>query len=345
MQSPLPANESARLKALRRYHILDSEAEQAYDDITYLASYICDTPMALLTLVDEQRQWFKSKVGLSIKETPRKIAFCAYTILQPDSLLVVPDAYQDERFRDNPLVQQEPHIRFYAGAPLVTQEDGALGTLCVLDRKPRKLTDEQTKALKALARQAMAQLELRQLVLTYQQIESELQQANERLSTQARTDSLTGLNNKGAFDERLAEEIDRAHRYQLPLSLILLDIDHFKEYNDTYGHPAGDTVMEQVARILQEQARPGDFIARYGGEEFAVILTNTSSLGAYVVAERLRHAIHEAPWPQRLVTGSLGVSTLSAVISESAQLVLAADQALYEAKRQGRNRVVAASTR
>jgi anti-sigma regulatory factor (Ser/Thr protein kinase) len=154
------SDETARLAALRQYRILNTEPEQAFDDLTLLASQICGTPIALITLLDEERQWFKSRLGMSATETARSIAFCAHTI-QQDDLFVVPDTLADERFRENPLVLGEPWVRFYAGSPLITHDGHALGSLCVLDRVPRTLTSEQQAALDALRRQAVAQLELR----------------------------------------------------------------------------------------------------------------------------------------------------------------------------------------
>ena len=157
--------EAARLAALRRYRILDTDPEQAFDDLTLLASYICEAPIALITLIDEDRQWFKSQVGLSGKETARDISFCTHAIERPQELMVVPNALHDSRFVNNPLVVDDPKIRFYAGAPLVTPDGYALGALCVVDRVPRTLTDEQLTALAALRRQAQAQLELRRNLL------------------------------------------------------------------------------------------------------------------------------------------------------------------------------------
>lgn len=156
----MATDEPARLAALRQYRILDTDPEQAFDDLALLASEICGTPIALITLVDEDRQWFKAHVGTGLRETARGISFCAHAIAD-HALFVVPDALEDARFRDNPLVQQDPRIRFYAGAPLVTPEGHALGTLCVIDREPRTLTPRQTKALDVLRRQVEAQLELR----------------------------------------------------------------------------------------------------------------------------------------------------------------------------------------
>jgi anti-sigma regulatory factor (Ser/Thr protein kinase) len=154
------ANEAGRLNALRQYRILDTDPEQAFDDLTLIASQICGTPIALISLVDEDRQWFKSRVGLEARETSRSVSFCAHAIRQ-QGVFSVADALNDARFRDNPLVQGDPHIRFYAGAPITTQDGFALGTLCVIDYVPRKLTDDQNHALQALERQVAAQLELR----------------------------------------------------------------------------------------------------------------------------------------------------------------------------------------
>ena len=160
MVAPMSTNEVARLATLQKYAILDTDPEQGFDDLTLLASYVCRTPIALISLVDENRQWFKSKVGLSISETSREVAFCSKAILEKD-VFVVPDTLEDDRFRDSPLVVSEPRIRFYAGAPLITEEGYALGTLCVIDSTPRKISPEEAEALKALSRLVLAQLEFR----------------------------------------------------------------------------------------------------------------------------------------------------------------------------------------
>ncbi len=162
MIAPLPANEEQRLAALRRYQILDTPPEPLFDDIALLASSICETPIGILTLVDNDRQWFKAKVGLDASQTPREQAFCAHTILgeQP---MIIGNALLDARFADNPLVTGAPDIRFYAGAPLIDSEGFALGSLCVIDRRPRELEPHQQRALEALSRQVISQLEFRRV--------------------------------------------------------------------------------------------------------------------------------------------------------------------------------------
>jgi two-component system, cell cycle sensor histidine kinase and response regulator CckA len=160
MTAPTPKNETKRLKVLWQYELLDTVPEEVFDELTELAARICEAPIALISLVDEKRQWFKSKVGITINETSRDISFCAYAINQPD-LFIVPDATQDPRFAQNLLVTAEPRIRFYAGAPLVTPDGHALGTLCVIDKVPRELRSDQQQALRILARHVVSQLELR----------------------------------------------------------------------------------------------------------------------------------------------------------------------------------------
>jgi hypothetical protein len=160
MTAPIPQNETKRLKVLWQYEVLDTVPEEVFDELTELAARICEAPIALISLVDEKRQWFKSKVGVTVGETSRDVSFCAYAIAQTD-LFIVPDATQDKRFADNPLVTSEPKIRFYAGAPLITPDGHALGTLCVIDKVPRELRLEQQEALRILARHVVSQLELR----------------------------------------------------------------------------------------------------------------------------------------------------------------------------------------
>lgn len=161
MKAPIPADEQQRLEALKRYEVLDTPSEQEFDDLASLAAQICQTPIAMVSLIGKDRQWFKSKVGISATETSRDAAFCAHTILHKDEVMEVRDAETDPRFADSPLVTEDPRVRFYAGAPLVTPDGHSLGAVCVMDRTPRALTPEQMTALRALSRSAVAQLELR----------------------------------------------------------------------------------------------------------------------------------------------------------------------------------------
>ena len=156
-EKPDASREVERLRNLAQYQIMDTPPEEQYDDLTALASQVCSTPISVISLLDRSRQWFKSVVGLDVSETPRDWAFCHYAI-QQDDVMIVPDALEDERFKTNPLVLEQPHIRFYAGVPLVTPEGHRLGTLCVIDTEPRQLLGEQQEVLKVLARQAMNHL-------------------------------------------------------------------------------------------------------------------------------------------------------------------------------------------
>lgn len=635
--SPLPERELNRLESLYQYQILDTGPETVFDELVRLAAQIYQTPIALMSLIDTERQWFKSKVGLLATETPRDIAFCAQTILQSEPFIIA-DALQDPRYAANPLVIAEPHIRFYAGVPLINEDGFALGSLCIIDRVPRQQVASDMEALQTLAHQVVRELDLRrrlsgvtqqqnqfqkelqdmqamfdhafegiarldqqgqflavnrvyagllgyqpeelmhwswqqmihpddqsavnaayqqmmatgeataevrairqdgtvvyqQLMLvvaytkqqegsgyfcfindvterrqieeslrqqtrrerlvaeiaqrirqsfdldeilkttvaevrqflqtdrviiyrfkpdwsgvvavesvapewmpilystidepcfrtayvsqyqqgrvraiediyaaglgqchvellarfqvranlvvpilqgeqlwglliahhcasprTWQQVEIELlshlatqagiaiQQSYlyQQLQQQAIIDGLTQVANRRRFDEYLIQQWQLMARAKQPLSLILCDIDFFKRYNDTYGHPEGDRCLQQVAEALcQAVNRPGDLVARYGGEEFAVILPNTAAEGGLEVAKRMQTAVqalqipHQHSQTSRYVSLSLGVTSVIPTSDTDALTVIrTADQALYQAKEQGRNGVV-----
>lgn len=231
MNALLPANETLRLAKLRAYKILDTASEDAFESIAFLASHICNTPVALVSLVDEHRQWSKAKVGLNACETSRDIAFCSHVILQPD-VLIIPDTTQDERFADNPLVTGDPKIRFYAGAPLTTPDGYALGSLCVIDYHPRTLTPVQIEALKALSGQVVAQLELKLNLETlkksedcYRQQASELEQVlTELQQTQSQLIQSEKMSSLGQLVAGIAHEINN------PVSFIHGNLNYVQGY-------------------------------------------------------------------------------------------------------------------
>jgi signal transduction histidine kinase len=208
--APEPENESDRLQALLEYKILDTDFESDYDHLTSLAAYICETPTSLISLIDPKRQWFKSAQGLNVRETSREIAFCSHAILQPNVFLIN-DALTDDRFSDNPLVLGNPKIRFYAGAPLITPNGMAIGTLCVIDYQPRQLTVEQMTALQSLATQVIALLELRLAVFKLKEINS----TKNKLLAIISHDLRAPFNGILSFSELLANSIDSLSRIEI----------------------------------------------------------------------------------------------------------------------------------
>jgi signal transduction histidine kinase len=267
MKPPLPANEEARLEALRDYDVLDTPPEQAFDDLARLASYICQTPVAMISLVDGDRQWFKAKVGTEMTETPRDVAFCAHAILQPD-LFLVPDAEADERFADNPLVRGEPQVHFYAGVPLITPDGHALGTLCAVDRVPRQLSAEQQDALRALARQAMDQLQLRRSLKLLQELEAHRDSLTHMIVHDMRTPltsviaGLQTLENAGPLNATQAECLAMALQGGKTLLRMINDLlDISKMENGSLKLECADLnvgalaaeAMQQVAALADEK--------------------------------------------------------------------------------------------
>lgn len=347
-----PENEEARLAALHSFEVLDSAPEQGFDDLVAIAAGICAVPMASVSLIDRDRQWFKARLGLGEAETVRDTSFCAHAILNPDRVTVVNDATQDARFSDNPLVLEDNGIRFYAGAPLVSREGFALGTLCVIDRQPRRLEEFQLNALGALSRQVTHLLELRrisrQLSLQlrerdwYEQqlrhYQLELEQQNADLTELTRTDPLTGLPNRRAFAVALAAAIDQRGEGGEGCAVAVLDVDHFKTVNDVHGHDEGDRVLAALSDLLKAQFAGHGMAARYGGEEFVLLMRDLPLEQARLQCEYVRQAVAMLPIGPP-VTVSIGLTACRAGDTPD-ELFKRADEALYLAKRGGRDQVV-----
>lgn len=325
VENPCPGSDpvrDARLAALRDYCVLDTAPEARFDDLTCLAASICGTPISLVSLVDAERLFFKSAHGTDVREVPYPDGFCGHAIRQRE-ILEVCDTLEDARFATHPLVVDSPKIRFYAGAPLVTPQGVAIGTLCVMDFAPRRLNDHHRLALEILARQVIAQLELNLLAIR---------------------DPLTGLYNRRALEDSLGREILRASRSRLPIGVMAIDVDHFKRVNDTHGHEAGDTVLRAIAAELMGCVRAEDISCRSGGEEFTVILPrtdeNTLVERAETVRNRVEQAVIAAGGHTVCLTVSIGLAVYPAHGEREGELLRAADAALYRAKADGRNRIV-----
>ncbi len=357
-----PVTDPARIAALERTGLMDGPFEAPFDRLTRLAGKILRAPVTLVSLVDGRRQFFKSARGLpepwaSRRETPLSHSFCQH-VVRSAGPLVVPDAREDPLVREN-LAIRDLGVIAYLGAPLTTGEGHTLGAFCAIDGQPRAWTDLDLDMVSEMAASTMAEVELRMEVAhrraaeamletalrqsealnrSLNSLATELTDCNARLDRLARSDGLTGMLNirtlRQELGERAATCLDRGQ----PLSVIMIDVDHFKAYNDAHGHPAGDDVLVAVATLIREGVRHHDLAGRYGGEEFIVGLPGTGESEALILAERLRQQIAWHGWSRTSITASLGVATASRP-DDLGGLIAAADRALYEAKRSGRNRV------
>ncbi|WP_248765086.1 sensor domain-containing diguanylate cyclase [Pseudomonas protegens] len=266
-----PNNEALRIQTLRELNVLDTSPEERFDRLTRLAKRLFNVPIALVSLVDADRQWFKSCVGLDVSETSRDISFCGHAILG-DQILTVPDAGLDERFHDNPLVVGAPGIRFYAGCPLTVSNGSKLGTLCLIDIKPRDLDDEDRALLRDLARMAEQELAAVQM---------------------ASMDELTLLSNRRGFEALARHALGVCKRLEKPATLLFFDLNDFKQINDTYGHAEGDGALKTFADVLRIAFRESDVIGRLGGDEFVALLTAADHVETSAIMARLREILDE----------------------------------------------------
>ena len=456
---------------LQDLDLLEILKEREFQELVELASEICETPVSLISLLDEHKQWITSSVGIDLRETPRDVSFCTHAIRSRD-LFVVEDATKDERFRENPFVTGEGGVRFYAGIPLCPPDGQPFGTLCVIDVKARTMSERERKTLEILGRQVQTRLELRakhrkleaahevnerlsatlresnDLFLTFMQHlpmasfikdsagrmvfynremaerfgvdmeawigrtnhdlwpkemadkicldearvlqggvlteinetspdthggwinwrsykfpfqnhrgdlmvagmsldvtadvrrEQRLGEANRQLEVMARTDVLTGLPNRRVFEARAAEAFEEARKVGEPLSLLVLDVDDFKKRNDQLGHAAGDEALRQIAAMLAKQSVGRVLSARIGGEEFGILLPGMDSRAALGFAQEVRRSLVVLEAGSMTITGSIGVAALDATASDWQRLMARADDAMYDAKRRGKDQVV-----
>lgn len=277
VSSPVPVRrEAERLDDLRELGLLDTESEERFDRLTRLAQALFRVPVSLVSLLDNDRQWFKSKVGVDVCETARNISFCAHVVAE-DAMLVVEDACLDNRFRDNPFVIGPPHLRFYAGLPLYGTAGLPIGSFCVAGTEPRRLLIPEIRHLVDLA--ALAQKEI-----------------TSRES--ATTDYLTGLLNRRGFLMVAEQAISFCNRNQSAACLLFIDLDKFKAINDAHGHYVGDRALQQFARCLVETFRAADVVARLGGDEFVVLMSNSSLDAVQLALQRLQADVDSLnAWP------------------------------------------------
>jgi diguanylate cyclase (GGDEF)-like protein len=308
-----PENEMARLDELRSLDILDTEPQERFNRVTRLAQRLLHVPTAVITLVDDDRNWYLSQQGLDNTGPSREDSFCAHAILGTD-IMQVPDTLKDQRFFDNPYVTGNPGLRFYAGCPIAGPKGSTLGTLCVFDSEPRVLSDDDASSLKDLARMVESELVALDLAVT---------------------DPLTGAGNRRGFELSASSLREVCRRRHISATLLYFDLDEFKEVNDRFGHDAGDQALAEFAKLLQTTFRNSDIIARYGGDEFVVLLADTSDptlalerLQAFLVS---RNAHPASSYPLGFSVGRIVVDPSS---DESLdQLITRADASMYEMKR------------
>lgn len=265
-EPPVPIDENQRLRSLATLCMLDTIPEERFDRITRLACRAFNVPIALVSLIDRDRQWSKSRQGVAVFETGRNVSICGHTILQ-EGPLIVPDAIADQRFADNPLVAGPPKIRFYAGQPVHGPDGSRVGTLCIIDRQPRRFSEEDRRTLADLA--AIVDREF-------------------SLVDRTIIDELTNLANRRGFTTVANHVLAFCLRNFQPATVVCIDLDNFIAVNDDHGHEAGDDVLRQFSAMLNTHFRTSDVVARFGGNEFAVLCSGTTSDQLSASLERLR---------------------------------------------------------
>jgi diguanylate cyclase (GGDEF)-like protein len=328
------ADEDKRLLAVNATRLLGTPAEERFDKITRLARRMFDVPFAIIDLVGAEVTWLKSAQGFDGVDAPRECSYCHHTVMQ-EGVCVIDDARVDARVYDNP---NAPTFVFYAGVPL--KFDGRnVGVLCISDTKPRVLTEEDLTALRDLA--ALAEQELQVVALSAAQLT--LAASNRELEMKSLVDVLTRLWNRRAIQEIAARALEQAGGHDGRTGFAILDIDHFKKINDTYGHAAGDEVLRVISERLRAAIRKTDAVGRYGGEEFLVVLPGIAESSMIEACERIRRAISKQPVPFEgidiTVTCSVGCALAENDDAAVDDVVRSADAALYAAKRAGRDRV------
>jgi diguanylate cyclase (GGDEF)-like protein len=354
MERPrIPLDEAQRLAALHATRLLGSAPEETFDRITRTAARLLDVPIALVSLVDKDRQWFKSRTGLDACETPRDVSFCGHAILA-DEPLVVPDAASDARFADNPLVTGSPHLRFYAGVQLYSVDRKKIGTLCVIDRKPRQLAAGELDALRDLARMVEQLVYHRQLAMAAQSLSERLDDEcqgrehgaapNGELAWLVAHDLLTGLPNRQAMLRAIQQSITGWREDGTPALVACINVDRFKRFNELLGHRAGDEILVAIATSLQALLREGDMLARAGSDEFLLLL---HARGEHPEPERALDRIMAAanraiPTPdgEIALTCSIGTTLLPQDGDDADALLNNAVTAMRTAKAQGRGQIV-----
>ncbi|MCA8283304.1 sensor domain-containing diguanylate cyclase [Burkholderia cepacia] len=316
--APKPADEAARLDTLHSLSILDTPPEERFDRLTRLARRLFDVPIALVSLVDDDRQWFKSHAGLDVTQTSRDVSFCSHALLAGNTM-VIQDALNDDRFHDNPLVTGAPGIRFYAGRPLAAPNGAPIGTLCLIDTRPRSLEPDELALLGDLAH--MTEREIAALHF-------------------ATTDELTQLTNRRGFEILSRHVLSLCDRLGRHAVLLFFDLNDFKAINDRFGHAEGDRALKAFADTLTGALRDSDVIARLGGDEFVVLLSATDPADAAEPVDRvtqalaLRNTADARGYDIRFSVGHVDYDP--AHHHDVAGLLASADQRMYEHKQRGK---------